>query len=81
MRLAKILATAAMVSMTAAPAVAANGASKLSVAQSKTVRASTNSRDANKAIASGAIIGVVAAAAIIGGIIIATDDGNDGDSN
>jgi hypothetical protein len=81
MRLAKILATAAMVSMTAAPAMAANSASKLSVAQTKTVRASTGSKDANKAVGTGAIVGVVAAAAIIGGIIIAADDGDDSDSN
>ncbi|WP_315760559.1 hypothetical protein [Sphingomonas sp. Y38-1Y] len=81
MRLAKILATAAMVSMTAAPALAANGAAKLSVAQAKTVRASTKSDDANKAIGAGAIVGVVAAAAIIGGIIIATDGDDDSDSN
>ncbi len=81
MRFAKILATAAMVSMSAAPALAANEASKLSVAQTKTVRASTASRDANGAIGgSGVIIGVVAAAAIIAGIIIATDDGGS-DSN
>ncbi|PCD01673.1 hypothetical protein COC42_16275 [Sphingomonas spermidinifaciens] len=80
MRVAKILATAAMVSMTAAPAIAANSASKLSVAQAKTVRASSDSRDANKAVGSGVIIGVVAAAAVIGGIIIAAD-GDDSDSN
>jgi hypothetical protein len=81
MRLAKILATAAMVSMTAAPALAANGAAKLSVAQSKSVRASTKSDDANKAVGAGVIVGVVAAAAIIGGIIIATDGDDDSDSN
>jgi uncharacterized oligopeptide transporter (OPT) family protein len=81
MRLAKILATAAMVSMTAAPAMAAD-ASKLSVAQTKSVRASTSSKDGNKAIAgAGVIVGIVAVAAIIGGIIIASDDGDDSDSN
>ncbi|MEZ0495221.1 hypothetical protein ACAX61_02850 [Sphingomonas sp. IW22] len=80
MRLAKILATAAMVSATAAPAIAADSASKLSVA--KTVRASTASEEANKAVGTGAIVGVVAAAAVIGGIIIATDgDDDDSDSN
>ncbi|HTG37339.1 hypothetical protein [Sphingomonas sp.] len=79
MRLAKILTTAAMVSMTAAPAIAADSASKLSVA--KTVRASTVSEEGNKAVGTGAIVGVVAAAAIIGGIIIATDGDDDDDSD
>jgi len=81
MRLAKILATAAVVSMTAAPALAANPASKLSVAQTETVRGSSKSAKANKAVGAGVIVGVLAAAAVVGGIIIAADDGDDSDSN
>jgi hypothetical protein len=75
----KAMLSTAIVSMTAVPAVAsAADASKLSL--SPQVRASAPAKG-EKAVGSGAIVGVLAAAAVIAGIVIIADDGDDSDSN
>lgn len=78
--LTKMATAIATISMATAPAIVhAADASKLSVAQ--TARAGKSTDATEKAIGSGAIVGVVAAAAIIGGIIIATDGDDDNASD
>lgn len=78
MRMTKLLAATIASTLVATP-VLANPASSLSVAK---VRAATNAKGENKAVAGGAIIGVLAAAAVIGGIVVVADEGGDGaDSN
>lgn len=76
MRVGKFLMAAAVASMTVAPAFAApaNPAAKLSL--SKSVRASSTSSKKSKAVETGVIIGVIAAVAVVGGVIAATSNSN-----
>ncbi|HTG37823.1 hypothetical protein [Sphingomonas sp.] len=77
MRMTKLIAATIASTLVATP-VLANPASSLSVAK---VRAASSAEGENKAVAGGAIIGVLAAAAVIGGIVIAADEGGDGDDS
>ncbi len=70
MMLKKITLIAAAASMAIAPAMAQPSASKLSLAGQ--ARASTGSKNASGIHGSTAIVAILALAAIIGGIIIAT---------
>lgn len=82
MRVGKFLMATAAAVMVASPAVAAtaNPAAKLSL--SKSVRAGTpTAKKSQDQASSGIIIGVLAAAAVIAGIIVATDGDDDADSN
>lgn len=81
MTMFKKMATAiATISMATAPAIVhAADASKLSVAQGARAGKSTDATE--KAVGTGAIVGVLAAAAIIGGIIIAADGDDDDDAS
>ncbi|QDZ09054.1 hypothetical protein FPZ24_05305 [Sphingomonas panacisoli] len=74
MRLGKLAAAVAAISMTAAPALAApvNPAASLSV--SKSVRASAPAKGTNKFGGAGAVVAVVAVLAIVGGIVAASSD-------
>ncbi len=76
MRLGKLAAAVAAVSMAAAPALAApvNPAASLSV--SKSVRASAPAKGTNKFGGTGAVVAVLALLAVIGGVIAASKDGN-----
>ena len=79
MRLAKYLTAAAAVSLAATPALAqaTSSASKLSVASVQRA-GGTQADESQLAGGSGIIIAILAAAAVIAGIIIAADsDGDD----
>ena len=78
MRLGKYLLAAAAASMTVAPAIAANPAASLSVAQP--ARAGSVTADQNEAVGGGILVAILAAAAVIVGIIIIADSDDDPDS-
>lgn len=78
MRMSKLLAAVAMSSLIATPALAKT-ASPLSIANAGSVKASTSSKKSNK-LAPGVMVGVLAGAAVIGGIIAIADDNNSPDS-
>ena len=75
MRLKKLMLAAAAVSMTASPVLAANPASKLSVASA---RASADAGESE--LGGGFLVAAIAAAAVIAGIIIMADNDDDPDS-
>ena len=79
MGLKKYLATAAAVSLVAAPAMAANPASSLSVA--KSARVGSASAKKNELAGGGVIVAIIAAAAVIAGIVIVANEDDDADSN
>lgn len=70
MRMSKLVAVAAASSLFATP-VLANAASPLSLSNVSSVKASTSAKKSNKA-APAVLIGVVAVAAVAGGIVAAT---------
>lgn len=84
MRISKIFLATAAASLATTPVLAAavNPAGKLSVAKvaSKSVRTGTAAKRSNRAI-SGITIGVIAAAAIIAGIVIVADGDEDAASS
>lgn len=76
MRLGKYLVAAAAVSMTVAPAMAANPAASLSV--SKSVRASAPTAKGNKLAGGGILAALIAAGVVaIGVVAIVKDDSAD----
>ncbi|WP_431469999.1 hypothetical protein [Sphingosinithalassobacter sp. LHW66-3] len=77
MRLAKFLTAVAAASMATAPAIAAP-ASVLSLAQSD-VRASTDGENESD-VAPAIIVGVLAVAAVIGGVVAVVDGDDEPDS-
>lgn len=79
MRLNKLLAAVAASSLIATPALA-NGASSLSVAKAVNAKAATSAKKSNKLTGTTIAVAVLATAAIVGGIIAITDDGDDSDS-
>ena len=79
MRLGKYLFAAAAVSMTVAPAMAANPAASLSV--SKSVRASAPAAKKNGLAGGGILVAVLAAAAVVAGIVVVADSDDSADSN
>ncbi|MFZ3484895.1 hypothetical protein [Sphingomonas sp. 3-13AW] len=78
MRMGKLLTAVVASSLIAAPAMA-NGAASLSVA--KSVKASTSAKQSNELAGGGIFIGVLAAAAVIAGIVVAVDNDDKSDSN
>jgi len=76
MRFAKVLTTLAACSLVAAPALATSSASKLSIAGAAGERASTNTGKSNEAVG-GFIIPLIAIVAVVGGILIISDDNSD----
>lgn len=75
MRFPKVLAALAATSLVASPALAAPTASKLSIANAAGVKSSTAVQKANNGLGgSGLIVGLLAAAAVIAGLVIALDD-------
>ena len=81
MKLSKYLLAAAAASMSVAPAMAdpANPAASLSVA--KSVRVGSASAKSNDLVGGGIFIAVLAAAAVIVGIVIVADSDDEPDSN
>ena len=83
MKIKSLIAAGCAMALTSTPvlaAPAANSASSLSVA--KAVRAAAPAKGKSQLAAPGAIVGLVLAAAVVaGGVIIAVDDGDDGDSD
>lgn len=73
MRFGKYLAAVAAVTMAASPALAAPASSTASLSISKTARAGSQSAKKNDLTGSGVIVAIVAAAAVIAGIIIVAD--------
>ncbi|WP_067737577.1 hypothetical protein [Novosphingobium naphthalenivorans] len=72
--MSKLLAAVAASSLLATPALA-NTAAPLSVAKVASVKASTSAKKSNK-LTPGVIVGVLAGAAVIGGVIAIADDNN-----
>ena len=75
MRLKKLLTAVAVSSLIATPALA-NEASSLSVA-----KAATSAKKSNKLSGTTIAVGLLATAAVVGGILAITDDNDDSDSN
>jgi hypothetical protein len=73
MRFAKVMTVLVACSMAATPALAASSASKLSVAGSAGERASTDAGESNEAIG-GFLLPAIAIIAIIGAVLIISDD-------
>ena len=76
-----LIAAALMATLPVVPAVAAavNPAQSLSVA--KSVRAQSPTKKANALGGKGLIVGIVAAAAVIGGVVLLAGNDNKPDSN
>ena len=74
MRISNLLAAVAASSLIASP-VLANSASPLSLANASSVKASTSGKKSNK-LASGVLIGVLALAAVTGGVIAIVNNGD-----
>lgn len=74
MRLGKLAAAVAAVTMAAAPALAAPANPAASLSVSKSVRASAPAKNGNKFGGAGAVVAVVAVLAIVGGVIAASKD-------
>lgn len=74
--LAKLMTAAAVTSLVAAPVIA-NPAASLSLSQ---VRSSTSAEDSSDASGGAVLIGVLATAAIIGGVVILADGDDSPDS-
>lgn len=74
MKMSKLLAAAAVVSLATAPAIAAqpNPAAKLSIANSP--RVASNAKGKNHLAGTGLIVALVVGAAITAGIIVAATD-------
>jgi hypothetical protein len=73
MRFTKIVTALAAGAMAVSPALAASPASKLSLAGAAGQRASTVAGESNEAV-SGFLIPVIAVIAVIGGVLLVTDD-------
>jgi hypothetical protein len=72
----KIMAVAAAVALVGTPAIAsATPASKLSIAQTSKARAGTKVKNASE-LGGSVALAVLAAAAVIGGILLATSGGS-----
>ena len=80
MRFGKILLAAAAVSMVATPALAAPANPAASLSVSKSVRAGSATNGKSKMAQGGIIIAVLAAAAVIAGIVVIADDNGKSDS-
>lgn len=80
MRLSKLLAAVAVSSLIATPALA-NEASSLSVAKAVNAKAATSAKKSNKLSGTTVAVAVLATAAVVGGIIAITDDGDESDSD
>jgi hypothetical protein len=80
MRLKNLLTAVAVSSLVATPALA-NEASSLSVAKAVNAKAATSAKKSNKLSGTTIAVGLLATAAVVGGIIAITDDNDDSDSN
>ncbi|WP_380787446.1 hypothetical protein [Sphingomonas sp. R86521] len=78
MRFGKYLLTAAAATMAVAPAMAAPAAN---LSASKSVRAGAVSGEKSDVAGSGIIVAVLAAAAVIAGIVVVADSDDKADSN